>query len=382
MDLVQFSLDATAAGGRIRAMDRALIADIAAQIIGLQRTISALRIEQDLAQKRLDSYIYPVLTLPNEITSEIFVHFLPIYPLYAPLKGPLSPTLLTHICRQWRDIAHATPALWRATSLSPRNDEQDNNILQPWIARSRHLPLSIHINGYYETLSCMKTLALHRARWEYLQSTWMAYDVLPFLRDPMPRLRHLDVLFTEEFSNPIPLGDAPLLRSVGIYTHPDNVILPWRQLTSLSLHSVVPGKCTAILQQTALLVDCKVSFSLDEDDLAQQPDINLPCLKSLILLEDNQLLTPYIYSLIVPALSTLQIPETDLGPDPIGGLRSFLSKSGCKLRELHIAGERLVTGAAYGKAFPSIPQISFEEDCAESSKSESGSLGAENTSVE
>ncbi|KAJ6504128.1 hypothetical protein C8R47DRAFT_1247934 [Mycena vitilis] len=36
-------------------------------------------------------------------------------PTCPPLTGTLSPTLLTIICRQWREIALALPALWRAT---------------------------------------------------------------------------------------------------------------------------------------------------------------------------------------------------------------------------------------------------------------------------
>ncbi|KAJ7705931.1 hypothetical protein B0H14DRAFT_2415857, partial [Mycena olivaceomarginata] len=53
----------------------------------------------------------PVLTLPNEIISEIFVQFLPVYPLSSPSTGPFSPTLLTQICRRWREIALTTPLL-------------------------------------------------------------------------------------------------------------------------------------------------------------------------------------------------------------------------------------------------------------------------------
>ncbi|KAJ7871612.1 hypothetical protein B0H13DRAFT_2554411 [Mycena leptocephala] len=77
--------------------DRTRIADLDAQISDLERSLSALREEKNLAQERLDSYKYPVLTLPNEIVSNIFVHFLPAYPEYPPLAGLLSPTLLTHI---------------------------------------------------------------------------------------------------------------------------------------------------------------------------------------------------------------------------------------------------------------------------------------------
>ncbi|KAK6985206.1 hypothetical protein R3P38DRAFT_2574952, partial [Favolaschia claudopus] len=68
-------------------------------------------------QKRLNAYIYPVLILPTEIVFEIFVHFLPPYPHPPPLAGFNSPTSLAQICRQWRDIAFATPGLWRAIDL-------------------------------------------------------------------------------------------------------------------------------------------------------------------------------------------------------------------------------------------------------------------------
>ncbi|KAJ7020267.1 hypothetical protein C8F04DRAFT_909373, partial [Mycena alexandri] len=69
-------------------------------------------------QEELDSYKYPVLTLPTEIICEIFIHFLPVYPECPPPAGILSPTNLTQICRQWRDIALAIPTLWRAMRLS------------------------------------------------------------------------------------------------------------------------------------------------------------------------------------------------------------------------------------------------------------------------
>ncbi|KAK6977983.1 F-box domain-containing protein, partial [Favolaschia claudopus] len=98
--------------------DRALIVEqdakileLEAQIAALQSSISELRAAK---QSRLNSYRYSVLTLPNEIIGEIFLRFLPPYPKPPPLTGILSPTSLTQICRQWRNIALSTPALWRA----------------------------------------------------------------------------------------------------------------------------------------------------------------------------------------------------------------------------------------------------------------------------
>ncbi|KAJ7702953.1 hypothetical protein B0H14DRAFT_3173314 [Mycena olivaceomarginata] len=63
-----------------RAADRSRIADIDAQILKLERTISSLKEEKDSLRGQLATYTYPVLTLPNEIVSEIFVQFLPDFP--------------------------------------------------------------------------------------------------------------------------------------------------------------------------------------------------------------------------------------------------------------------------------------------------------------
>ncbi|KAJ7772515.1 hypothetical protein B0H14DRAFT_346719 [Mycena olivaceomarginata] len=67
-----------------RAADRSRIADIEAQILELpvERSLSSLKEEKDAIRARLAAYTYPVLTLPNETVSEIFVHFLPAFPRY------------------------------------------------------------------------------------------------------------------------------------------------------------------------------------------------------------------------------------------------------------------------------------------------------------
>ncbi|KAJ7659328.1 hypothetical protein DFH06DRAFT_1195491 [Mycena polygramma] len=91
------------------AADRARFADIEAEIQKLKQSIRGLRSEQDLIRARLESHRYPVLTLPNELVSEIFIHFLPIYPSCPPLTGCLSPYTLLGICRKWREVSGCYP---------------------------------------------------------------------------------------------------------------------------------------------------------------------------------------------------------------------------------------------------------------------------------
>ncbi|KAF8145302.1 hypothetical protein K438DRAFT_1782044 [Mycena galopus ATCC 62051] len=80
------------------------------------RTLSS-RITFRIEKERLDAHRYPVLKPPNEITTEIFIRFLPIHQ-YLALVGTDSPTLPTHICRPWNQIAVDTPWLRRTISFA------------------------------------------------------------------------------------------------------------------------------------------------------------------------------------------------------------------------------------------------------------------------
>ncbi|KAJ6531126.1 hypothetical protein B0H19DRAFT_967132, partial [Mycena capillaripes] len=68
-----------------------------------------------LARDRNHIFIYdsfnPVLRLPPELTSEIFLFCLPDSEFNVP-NSTTAPLLLCQIFRRWRDIALATPGLW------------------------------------------------------------------------------------------------------------------------------------------------------------------------------------------------------------------------------------------------------------------------------
>ncbi|KAJ7437660.1 hypothetical protein B0H11DRAFT_1634014, partial [Mycena galericulata] len=84
--------------------------------------------------------------LPFEMMAEIFSHFLPPYPLRS-RPGLLSPTLLTQVCRQWRDIAISSPRLWVSLQLHLVREflPQQLNLLRTWLTRSGACPLSLDI---------------------------------------------------------------------------------------------------------------------------------------------------------------------------------------------------------------------------------------------
>ncbi|KAJ7864892.1 hypothetical protein B0H13DRAFT_2671124 [Mycena leptocephala] len=330
--------------------------------------LTADRARRDPAQERLDSYEPPILTLPNEITLEIFIRFLPIYPLCPPLTGLPSPTLLTHICRRWREIALGTPELWRAIRFSNDYDialKRQVEIAGLWLRRFHCSPLSVYIDEssrrQMDLPEVMAAILPHRARWEYLKFD-LFVSHFPIIAGPMPLLRQLDLMFINDGVEDPTLFpgscELPLLRTAILNDHATaNIILPWAQLTSLTLHWIFPRECVPILQQTPNLEYCELGLFDEKRDL---PDVVLPCLRALTLKQEYQPVTNYLHTIIAPALRSLEIPESFLGLKPIDALTSFLTKSGCELREVHVTGQRLMGRDTYCAAFPSIQEFSFQ----------------------
>ncbi|KAJ7322838.1 hypothetical protein DFH08DRAFT_1029800 [Mycena albidolilacea] len=349
-----------------RAADRTYIAAIDSQILFPKESIQVLEVQKLRAQERLHSYAYPVLTIPNEIISEIFIHFLPVYPYPSLMSGPLSPTCLLHICRRWRQVALNTPRLWRAISL-PDCYGVDPSVLcsklELWMSRSGCLPLSIDMKEICNIVdkSCLELLALHRARWEYVTLAVHNDSDALTIQDPMPLLRQFEIRVEISGLAPRALREVPRLRSVTLWngiTHPID-LFPWSQLTSLtSMNS--PIENTAILQLAVNLVHCHLMVWSDEILLS---DVRLPSLESLILASwdsEDEPVTHYLETMITPSLRTLEVPEAFLQPSPIDTLRLFISKSGCRLQGLCITGQ-VRSEAVYRDAFSSsIPELSFD----------------------
>ncbi|KAJ7149619.1 hypothetical protein C8R46DRAFT_1125624 [Mycena filopes] len=353
------------------AADRARVAELGAQILQLQDRIHELDLEKGVAQERLDRYCYPVLALPNEITSEIFTQFLPPFPSCPPLTGPASPTLLTHICRAWRLIALNTPTLWRAISLTADHTPFTlaMEIADVWFTRSRSCPLSIEIHyAYVEVVTLPPRILQEAARLEDLRITAPALHpflaCLPANSYSMPLLRRLELQIwdADELlappTCPALFCDAPQLRSVVLDDLTAEYIqLPWAQLTSVSISNVLPRDSLSLLGRTCNLLHCELWLPHDDDALTE---LSLPSLESL-LIHDTGAAVEYLDSLTLPALQKLSIPEPFLGKHPIDALNRFIHKSTCKLQELCITGEiENSTIAIYRTGFPLIPRLTLD----------------------
>jgi hypothetical protein len=213
---------------------------------------------------------------------------------------------------------------------------------------------------YRPSKDVFSTVVAHRERWEYLK-LYIYFSDFPTLKGRLPLLRHINLTIEGSPPTIFMLSEAPLLHTAILSaTEPLNLLLPWAQLTFLTLAEVHPNMCTRILQQTSNLVHCKLClYEWDYDANNPPPDVTLPCLESLILIDHDGFLTGYLHTFVVPALRSLRIPEPWLEPNPIASLASFISKSGCQLQNLHIA-EIFGSEATYRRAFPMIQKFSFD----------------------
>ncbi|KAJ7629781.1 hypothetical protein DFH06DRAFT_1480326 [Mycena polygramma] len=361
--------------------DRAHIEDLQARILHLESCILGLRLEQSQVQERVDSYkYYPVLTLPNELVSDIFLHTLPPYPQRPQLIGPFSPTVLTQICRSWRDVALGTPRLWSVINLNgddpyPLTAEDSgthigavqaqrrSHTFKLWLQRSNSCPLSIDFG--IRSRADFGAALPHHARFEHLKIKIFSEDFRMF-DSPMPLLQHLDLSIDDgkpmnASRSRVIIRDVPLLRTVILNDFASRVVLPWAQLTSLTL--IFPLDFVPILVEATSLVHCTLLFHINRgDNGGPRPDIPLPCLESLDLhvIQHDGPAADFLSTFIVPALRSLRITERFLAPSPLDSLSAFISRSNCKLEELCLTSRRLLPKKAYRHAFPSLRKLCFE----------------------
>ncbi|KAJ7207679.1 hypothetical protein C8J57DRAFT_1734148 [Mycena rebaudengoi] len=362
----------------LRADLRASISELDARILDLENSLAAVRREREKLQSRLADYAYPVLTLPAEITSKIFTHFLPIYPLCSLITGLLSPMLLGQICRQWRDIALGTPRLWSAIEIEIHSDDPDRfsarvDLLRAWLIRSKTCPLSLSVQidrvPEHRSVSLRHltdTVLIHSTRLEYMNLLLPFHDLhWGGLQCPFPLLRDLtlgtsdDVLADDATT---PFCDAPALTTVHLVdfsTYP--AALPWSQLTTISVEGWEPLQVARILRYAVSLINFSGTVWDDFHDVQIMPP--LLHLQSLILFEFEEgpsgwrATRKLLDALTAPALRHLTVSGGRLEPLSFDTIASLIARSQCSLESLHVTHSQHYKEPDVRALFPSIKVV-------------------------
>ncbi|KAJ7236208.1 hypothetical protein C8J57DRAFT_138139 [Mycena rebaudengoi] len=153
-------LSPTLHGGHLSPRERrAALAKVRARILLHQKHIDALKKEEAELKAGLALVTYPVLALPAEITSSIFLHCLPSHGRVIPSRSS-APLLLAQICSQWREVALSTGELWSSSYPSHRFIHATAMVSHPlhalirtWFSRAKAAPLSLGLNCRYILVS-------------------------------------------------------------------------------------------------------------------------------------------------------------------------------------------------------------------------------------
>ncbi|KAJ7682157.1 hypothetical protein DFH06DRAFT_288294 [Mycena polygramma] len=272
------------------------------------------------------------MTLPPEITAEIFVHWglqcLP--PADAIYHMGFNAPVVAGVCRLWRDIALATPMLWSTlrVPLSELNPKQpgsvDEGFIDRWLSRSGVLPLSLFIPPANYALNRLRDI-IHRysRRVQYLdlaeingvEKLGLDSAVFPSLL----RVKLRDVA-SSNLHPPDIFSNAPRLHGLVLQCQeitPTTFTFPWLQLTKfqgaiwgLDLFTSAPN-----------LIEAECDF--EYDPASPLTAVTHHRLNSLTLASEQSM--DLLRYLTLPALKILEI--SDMPDHYYGSFTPFIIRS-------------------------------------------------------
>ncbi|KAJ7872798.1 hypothetical protein B0H14DRAFT_159229 [Mycena olivaceomarginata] len=322
----------------------------------------------------LNAVKYPVLTLPQEITSEIFTHYVHDPHLGRPGRDPQGrgPLALAGVCRSWRDICFTTCTLWASLRIYPDRFRVDDfiHLLECWLQRAGNHPLDLHIFGCAKPESTIPmkifgAISHYSSRIRTFSFTLDTPYSFPNakIQGRLPLLTKLDVnIIADELDCPrfmTAFSDAPHLRQVRLAGASIQWIsLPWIQLTHLEITDVSVSSCLQILKQTPNLEVLDVFLPQPDTELeplALRP-LALPHLHTLTFSYDPE--GGLLACLILPALRTLHLRA--LKRDGPSRFLALGARSAWSLRLISLKDMRAADCAVCLRSLPSVTEVEID----------------------
>ncbi|KAJ7627939.1 hypothetical protein DFH06DRAFT_725282 [Mycena polygramma] len=339
---------------------RARLRELDTEMDALESRLYILAVERQRVAKSLSSLIYPVLTLPPEITSQIFSHYIDephVGRTRTPGHGPLT---LASVCRHWRDLCLSLRSLWSCLRIYPADFRAD--VLLPflhcWLQRAGNHPLDLQVFGSgpgRTTQKILSGLSQYSSQFRTLSITLDRPFYLPDaeIRGKIPSLAKLAVNIIAERDLPVLLtafSDAPRLRDVRLSgASLEWISLPWAQLTKLDFSHESTSSCVEILRETpnleVLIVDAN-----GDTRVVQPPPLTLSRLHTLDLTYAREALL--LDHLALPALKCIHLATLD--DEGVSRFLALAARSDWVLKSMHLAS---MTTASYIQCLHPMPSL-------------------------
>ncbi|KAJ7767372.1 hypothetical protein B0H14DRAFT_360001, partial [Mycena olivaceomarginata] len=250
------------------------------EMLRLRRIIQQLQLRsQEILQEiSLDQSILlsPIRRLPRELLQMVFLFAVPDR-LPLATQSTISAIQLAHVCSYWRTVALDTSRLWTTIDISPRH-QSSAALLEFYSSHAKTSPLTVHC---YRNLArpFLLQLAHLSHRWHdiYLTIENSDFEELGVVRRKVPLLKSLFICSVSERDGTQTndaFEGAPALRRVVLtvpvgHVWPFSFVLPWGQLTSLTLVPISLSqfaecirKCPHLFYFCAIICPCEAAQQL------------------------------------------------------------------------------------------------------------------------
>ncbi|KAJ7825019.1 hypothetical protein B0H13DRAFT_2122996, partial [Mycena leptocephala] len=297
----------------------------------------------ELSRELYTTAKFPVLTLPAELTAEIFGHCLP------PSSNMGWYRSIDSVCRTWRDIALTTPKLWATLDvpfdiLPPHlasTAASGEDFIGRWLARAGQVPLSFHD---VEQPRMRDLIHRYSNRLQYLE-----------LYTTEPQIRFLELDSSVALNWDVP-GDSPPL--VHVFSKAPRLHELGRSIPTLTKYDGPIHNMDLFTEaQNLTELTCFLSNFLEEDD--EFTAITHSGLRSLTIKSDYDFITPY---LTLPALQHLS-PFLVRSSPPLVSLywRQCMARVGGTVETLELRSPSTTAIIVAPSSFPNLRSLSLHE---------------------
>ncbi|ESK88006.1 hypothetical protein Moror_10811 [Moniliophthora roreri MCA 2997] len=339
----------------------------AMRLLAVARTLESRRKGLEKSMKLYRSLLSPIHRMPSEILSGIFMFLCEENELSPKSRRPAAMTL-SMVCGRWRDVILSNPLLWSTLSIKSLGSEDfmysgsPAQITQLFMQRSRDASLKLSLAFRWDfdidlSLPTLLHLIENCERWFSVDldvpTEYLEHWAFRRISGRIPRLKRLKLSEDDDYRPADHVMDifavAPALSAVDFVSQypPQNVILPWAQIKTLTLRGVYSEYSLSILEKCSKLEQLElVGMGTELQRIGNREPITLHRVRSLsvtpILDEmdgieggDGRFIfqfctLPRLSSLVIGAIPDEDWAETQLH------LGNFLLRSQCNIISLRL----------------------------------------------